>query len=520
MKRTRWMVTIMIAALLTTMIAGTAHGATFIDIHDNPHREAIEDMARLGILEGVGDNRFAPELELNRAAAAKVAAYLLGYTASDAQQAESWTPIFDDVHIGMGQHEWAVGWINLVASDGVIIGLGDGNYGPGERLESVQWVTILTRILGHEEENMEWPHGYNRMAADLGLDDGLDYQGAVIVNRGEMARMTATAIFDVVRPDGTKIIDVVDFDIVEEDEDVGEDDFVIYSDVRLAISASEPLLAAGGSQTTVITARVTHGADLPAANTRVGFFASVDTPQVHSDRRGQLSATELTTDSNGIARVTYTTLAADDDQQIFIQVNAPQGNDWTERGMYILASDTASVVQGRVINPFTGDPYSGVSISFDAMDHGSHTLHENATDQDGRYSLAVSPGDYYMALNLELGDASYYTGDYRGSASHLRADNTVVLRLNLEIREGQTYTVDTERGVLRGTASNVGSDGNLYVVGDGERGTFAAEINADGGFMIAVPAGRYSIGTHAGTVLIDDVNVTAGSVTDVGVLSR
>jgi len=517
MKRTRWMVTIMIAVLLTT-IAGTAHGATFIDIHDNPHREAIEDMARLGILEGVGDNRFAPELELNRAAAAKVAAYLLGYTASDAQGAASWTPIFDDVHIGMGQHEWAVGWINLVASEGVIIGLGDGNYGPGNALQSVQWVTILTRILGHEEENMEWPHGYNRMAADLGLDAGFDYQGAAIVNRGEMARMTATAIFDVERPDGTKIIDVVDFDVFEDHEDADEEDFVIYSDVRLSVSASEPLLAAGGGQTMVITARATHGAGLPAANTRMGFFAAVDTPLDYRDRRGQLSATELTTDSNGMARVTYTTLAADDDQHVFIQVGAPQGNDWTEQGMYILASDTASLVQGRVINPFTGDPYSGASISFDAMDHSSHTLHEDATDEDGRYALAVSPGDYYMALNLDLGDAPHYTGEYGGSASHLRGDNTVILRLNVEIGEAQTYTLDTERGVVRGTASNVGSDGNLYAVGSD--GTFIAEINADGSFMIAVPAGRYSIGTHTGTVLIDGVSVTAGSVTDVGSLSR
>ncbi len=87
----------------------------------------------------------------------------------------------------------------------------------------------------------------------------------------------------------------------------------------------------------------------------VGFFAHVD----NSDRRGQLSATEATTDANGMVTVTYTTLAADDNKHIFIMANTPEDDDWIERGTYILASNEASLLTGRAINPFTGEPCSG-----------------------------------------------------------------------------------------------------------------------------------------------------------------
>lgn len=60
---------------------------------------------------------------------------LLGYTEEDAQAAADWDPMFSDVYAGMKQHEWAIGWINLVAKDGVIKGVPGGEYKPGDELK-------------------------------------------------------------------------------------------------------------------------------------------------------------------------------------------------------------------------------------------------------------------------------------------------------------------------------------------------------------------------------------------------
>ncbi len=519
--RQKSMRVLVLAVILLVGVAGTAHAVTFTDIDGNPHKEAIEEMARLGILEGVGDNRFAPDMELNRAAAAKVAAFLLGYTEEDALEAEEWAPMFDDVYPGMGQHEWALGWINLIAADEVIIGLGDGNYGPGNPLRMVDWVTILTRILQHEEAQMTWPDDYNEMAADLGLDAGLPYEGMNIVDRAEMARMTTTAIFDIERPDGRRIIDIVVFDVDERDpDDHGEeDDVVIYDAIRFSFSAQRTLLPAGGGQTTEITVKLTDGEGRPAANTQVGFFAGIETSDDVIDRSGQLSTREVISDSNGIARVMYTTLAADDDQSIAIMANAPQGDDWTEQRFSILASDTASLVQGRLINPFTGAAHEGADISFDAKDNNSHMMHEGATQIGGLYSLPVLPGDYHVSFHLDFGSTAHYSGEFHGSHSQLNRDNTATMRETVSIAENQTITLHSERGVLMGMVTNIGSDRNLYITRDtGE--TVIAEVNDDGRFMILIRGGTYTIGTRTGAIIKSGVNVTPGVVTDLGSFAR
>lgn len=161
--KTRRMVSIVVAFVFLLVMVGAAH-ASFTDIDNNKHKNAVEQMAKLGILDGYPDGSFRPDGLLDRAAAAKVAGFLLGYTEEDAQAAAKWESMFDDVYKGMGAHEWAMGWINLVANDGIINGFPNGEYGSGDELQMVQWGAILVRILGHEEDGMLWPDDYNRKA--------------------------------------------------------------------------------------------------------------------------------------------------------------------------------------------------------------------------------------------------------------------------------------------------------------------------------------------------------------------
>ncbi|HNR05194.1 MAG TPA: S-layer homology domain-containing protein [Bacillota bacterium] len=522
--KTRRMVSIVVAVVFSLVMVGTAY-ASFTDIDNNKHKDAIEQMSELGILNGYPDGSFRPDGLLNRAAAAKVAGFLLGYTEEDAQAAAEWESMFDDVYKGMGDHEWAMGWINLVANDGVINGYPNGEYGPGDELQMVQWVAILIRTLRHEEDGMSWPDDYNLKAESLGLSANLSYSGSSVVNRAQMARMTNTAIYDVEMPDSRKLIDIVEFDT--EDEPAGEEGQngdeqheEVYENVNLSISASKALLSAGGGQTTQITAYVTHN-DLPAEGAPVGFFAHVVSSD--DDRSQQLSTYNTVTDADGKATVTYTTLAADDNEQIFIMANTrddSSSHEWTETGTHILASNAASLIEGQITNPFTGEPYLNADIDFFNTENNNYSMFENASDENGYYSIAVQPGEYHIRFYLDKEGGNYYSGTYEGSHHNFSSDKFNI-RIEMEVGQNKTYTLDTEMGIMKGVVNNLGSHRNLYFTRQGERySTVIAEANEDGSFIIPLREGIYGVDAEGGHILNSNVKVEKGKVTDIGTFSR
>lgn len=103
------------------------------DIIGHRYEESIRTLVSLEILEGRCENTFAPDDFLIRAEAAKVAGTLLGFTEEDANKARN-KAIFADVSVEISRHNWAVGWINLIANEGIIVGDGTGNYNPGDAL--------------------------------------------------------------------------------------------------------------------------------------------------------------------------------------------------------------------------------------------------------------------------------------------------------------------------------------------------------------------------------------------------
>jgi hypothetical protein len=508
MKMRQMMAIVMTIVFLLVMIT-TAYAVPFTDINDNPHKLAIVEMARLGILEGVGNNQFAPDMELNRAAAAKVAAFLLGYTEEDAQEAAEWDPLFNDVQKGMGHHEWALGWINLVAADGIIIGMPGGNYEPGSPLQMVQWATILIRILEHEVPDMSWPDGYNQKAADLGLSEWLDYIGSSIVNRAEMARMTATAIFDIERPDGQKIIDIIDFKIVEfEDKDPNDQDPQFYPDTNLSVTLDKPLVPAGGGQIIQITATVTHGPNnLPISGASVEFFANVD----NNDRRQYLSAINATTDTSGKATVTYTTLTSDDGKQIMFMTNTPTEEGWIDVPSYALASNTAALIEGRVINPFTGeaDPNAEVAVTGDGF------YQEVSVDSTGRYSAAVNAGNYFIQYRINVSGDVPYAGEFSGSHFDLKSNGDLLYMIKKNLVSEQSYSLQSEMGIITGV-TNLSAGSEIYIIAIGTGDTVIANIGANGRFMIALPPGNYEINGAGGHVMKASFMVEKGKVNDTG----
>ena len=532
-KRTTAIVISMVFLLITI----TSAYASFTDIENNRHKEAIEEMARLGILEGIGNNLFAPDTELNRAAAAKVASLIFGYTEEDAVAATKWEPMFGDVHENMQQQRWALGWINLMAKEGILSGYGDGKYHPEDNLQMSQWAAILIRILGYETEEMQsnWPYAYDQMAETLELTTHLDYSGSAIVNRAQMAQMTTTAIFDVERPDGKRIIDIVEFksadETFQEDEQEPRDedesynegeqhDEIAYENISLSVTSSKSLAPAGGGQTVQITAHVTHGDNLPAQGVEVEFFAH---ESISGDNRSsQLSATHAFTDADGKATSKYTTIAGDDNKYMVLGAITQSDDDWIDERIYFIASNEASMCEGRIINPFTGEPYPNVDIIFDSVHTDYHIFFEGASDENGDYSIAVQPGLYYIAFFLDLGEEHYYSGSYSGSQYEFKADNTVVLRFNeIEIGKNKEYSFNTQWGIIKGTVNNLGSNRDIYIHPPaGTWNTVATQANEDGTFMVALPDGNYEINAQGGHILKSNVKVEKGKITDLGTFSR
>ena len=145
MSKRRIVLFIILSVFLSTIV--TTAAAPMTDIGDNPYRNAIEQMVELGVLDGKGGGLFWPDDNLTRSEAAKVAMFLAGFDEQDAAQAKALPQAFNDVYAGMGDHEWALGWINLAAGEGIIDGYGDGKYGPGDNLKMAQWAAILIRTL-------------------------------------------------------------------------------------------------------------------------------------------------------------------------------------------------------------------------------------------------------------------------------------------------------------------------------------------------------------------------------------
>lgn len=500
---------VILAIALIVSMTSTVFANDFTDIDQNPHQDAILEMSRLGILAGVGNNLFDPTAELNRAAAAKVAGYLLGFTEEDARDAAQSAPLFSDV-VGTN-HAWALGWINLMSEEGILRGVGEGRYAPGDPLQMVQWVAILTRILQHDQANMSWPDDYNDMANSLTLDRGLYYVGSSIMNRSEMARMTTTALYNIERPDGQKIIDIVTFseEPLEEWHVSEEIEPYSYENANIAVHLSDSIVPTGGGHTITITVTATYGTDtLPASNTEIQFFANVGP----YNRNSNLSETSRTTDANGIASVTYTTISEDDNQIIELLANINTNNQWVDKRANVLVSSSAALVNGHVINPFTGELVDDVEINIIA--EGSSNI-PVSVDEQGSYSSPVNTGTYNANFKMNIGNNSPFPGEYKGSHFSIDANGNVWFAIRQTFEDGNSYTLPSELGVITGT-SGLASGTDIYIMETGTNTTHIATIASNGRFMITLPPGTYEIGNHVGTILKSMITIQKGSVTNVG----
>ncbi len=156
----------------------------------SPYSEAVNVLAKLGIISGYDDRTFKPDVTLTRAEAAAIIVRLLNLEINLAGGETS----FSDV----AANHWASGYIEWATENGIINGQGDGTFAPEEFVTEHQLIKMLVCTLGYEPlamANGGWMNGgYITAAEQIGLIEKDSLNKNVHIKRGEAALLCYNAL--------------------------------------------------------------------------------------------------------------------------------------------------------------------------------------------------------------------------------------------------------------------------------------------------------------------------------------
>lgn len=157
--------------------------AAFTDISDPNMAIAAAVLESTGIAEGTGDTTFNPSGPLTRAEFCAFAVRTMGL--QDKVSSHTYKTLFSDVKPG----QWYTGFVNLAYSEGIINGMGNGQFAPDRGITYGEVATILLRILGYTsaEVGKVWPTDYVSFASEIELSKGLSLDAGTNITRGQAA---------------------------------------------------------------------------------------------------------------------------------------------------------------------------------------------------------------------------------------------------------------------------------------------------------------------------------------------
>ena len=129
----------LVCAMLFVSLAAAVSAIVFTDADSigAPYKTAVEQMTALGVLNGFPDGSFQPKGTLTREQGAKIIAYMcLGKDVENLTCSEA---PFDDVEAD----RWSAASIAWCADHGILLGYGDGTFGPEDKLTGDQFAKML-----------------------------------------------------------------------------------------------------------------------------------------------------------------------------------------------------------------------------------------------------------------------------------------------------------------------------------------------------------------------------------------
>ena len=178
---------------LTTMIASvTAFAYNDVAYTDKAY-EAIHRLGDLGIVSGYGDGNFGVNNTITRAEFARIIVSALGKDTE--AKSMGFTSSFFDV---AASSSWCAPYVNYVSSQNIVLGYPDGSFQPNKTISFAECLTIILRVLEYKEDTVGyyWPNNYIDAAKALGISDGMTYNAADAITRGDAAVMIDRALFN------------------------------------------------------------------------------------------------------------------------------------------------------------------------------------------------------------------------------------------------------------------------------------------------------------------------------------
>ena len=169
------------------VMGGSAAGYKDVDA-SNDHQEAIEVLQAVGIMTGDQNGNFNPDGSITRNEMAVIMAHLLNL---DYDYYRGTNP-FTDVP------EWAAPYVAACAAEGVVAGIGNGQYGGDQKVTAAQASLMIMKALGYfqnaEDFGTDWQVATIRQASYINLFDNISSNAESALTRAQVAQLVLNGL--------------------------------------------------------------------------------------------------------------------------------------------------------------------------------------------------------------------------------------------------------------------------------------------------------------------------------------
>lgn len=183
---------LVLALVMVLGTFGTVFAAAPSDVVGTEYETAVDRLIQLGALDGYPDGTFKPLNTITRAEFAAAVVKTKGLKAA-AEAAKGLPTDFTDVPAT----SWASGYIGVASNQGLVNGVGWGQFDPESPVKYEEAITMVMRALGYEEAAQArggYPYGYLIVANETGLLDSVKGTQGLPAPRGLVAQLLDNAL--------------------------------------------------------------------------------------------------------------------------------------------------------------------------------------------------------------------------------------------------------------------------------------------------------------------------------------
>lgn len=169
------------------VMGGSAAGYKDVDA-SNDHQEAIEVLQAVGIMTGDQNGNFNPDGSITRNEMAVIMAHLLNLNYDYYRGTNPFTDV----------PEWAAPYVAACAAEGVVAGIGNGQYGGNQKVTAAEASLMIMKALGYfqnaEDFGSDWQVATIRQASYINLFDNINSNAESALTRAQVAQLVLNGL--------------------------------------------------------------------------------------------------------------------------------------------------------------------------------------------------------------------------------------------------------------------------------------------------------------------------------------